>query len=212
MADEAEQGALPGKRLEEWRSKFWPPVGMRQVDQLPIYVGERDDVAAYAETLSEALLSAADHIYDKCRGKPPRWMKIPKVHMDVERMNITTAQAKASKKFTDLDDLTRRCGTFDGATLSLAREWLANHRRAYLVAHRPFNDLRAYLFWESRGEPERVRFYESGLVISPAEAFLIQDQRAVQRRKRRDTLRESFGISDANWTVFGRIAPDSPES
>ncbi len=198
----------PGERLAQWRDAHWPPAKLRQYGELPIYIGDPDTVTEFAETLADAMMVAADHIYDACRGRVPRWMQVPKIHFGVERLNVLKAPAKASKRFTTATELLAKCGEFPAADLARVEAWLRSHERAVVVAHKPFIDLRAYVFAKGREEPERVRFYESGLVIATAEGFTMQDHRTTQRRKRKDALTEPLAVNGRGWSVFGKIAPE----
>lgn len=193
---------LPGERLERWRDANWPPKALRQFGELPIYFGDHDSVTAFAETLGEALLGAADHIYDKCGGRAPRWMRVPKIVFGVERMNVAQSTAKASKRFSTLTALAAKCGQFPDAEVAKITQWLDSAEGAEVVAHKPFIDLRAYLFIKGKTEPERVRFYESGLVVAVEQGFAVQDHRQIVRRRRRDTLSDPLAKNDAGWAVF----------
>ena len=178
---------------------------MRQIAELPIYVGSSEQVERFVQPLAEALLVAADHIYDHCGGKTPRWMRVPKICADVVRLNIVTATAKASKRFEDMAQLTAVCGDVDEAEARALRDWLDTDDEAELVAHKPFIDLRAYVFSAKDEEPQRIRFYESGLVIAAAEDFIVQDQRNVVRKQRSDMLREPLARTAKGWDVFARL-------
>ena len=201
----------PGERLAQWRDAHWPPAHLRQYGELPVYIGDHETVTAFAETLADAMMVAADHIYDACRGRVPRWMQVPKIHFGVERLNVLKAPAKASKRFTSVTQLVAKCGDFPPADLARVEAWLRSHERAIAVAHKPFVDLRAYVFVSGKEEPERVRFHESGLVVAMADGFKVQDHRTTQRRKRRDALVEPLAANDRGWSVFGKIAPEKDD-
>lgn len=196
----------PGERLAQWRSAHWPPAGLQQYDQLPIYVGNHESVAAFAETLADAMMVAAEHIYDTCGGQTPRWMQLPKIRFGVERLNVLKASAKASKRFSTETQLVAKCGAFPAADLARVAAWLSSDERAVVVAHKPFVDLRAYVFTQGKDEPERVRFYESGLIVATTDGFTVQDHRDTLRRKRRDALTEPLAVNERGWSVFGKIA------
>jgi hypothetical protein len=198
--------ARPGDKLVGWRSRHWPPVGMRQIAGLPIYVGTVDQVERFVEPLTEALLVVADHIYDHCGGKAPRWMRVPKICSGVTRLNLVTAKAKSSRRFEDISELLQVCGEVSEDDARALREWLASDDDAELVAHKPFVDLRAYVFDADAEDPRRFRFYESGLVLAAADGFVIQDQRGIVRKQRSDVLREPLARTAKGWDVFARRA------
>jgi len=195
---------LPGQRLARWRAEHWPPKGLTQYGELPIYYGDHDAVAAFGETLAEAMLAAAPHIYDECRGATPRWMHVPKLFHDVERVNLAQAVAKASRRFGAVTALVAKCGAFGDAEVERLGVWLAGGESRELVAHRPFVDLRAYIFCRGQSRPARTRYYESGLVLAVREGFLIQDHRAAVRRQRADASASPLATNAAGWVVFGR--------
>ena len=196
--------ARPGDKLVGWRSRHWPPAGMRQIAGLPIYVGTAEQVERFVGPLAEALLVAADHIYDHCGGKTPRWMRVPKICSGVTRLNLVTAKAKSSRRFEDVSELVQTCGAVSEDDAHALREWLASDDDAELVAHKPFVDLRAYVFDGDGEDPRRIRFYESGLVLAAADGFVVQDQRGVVRKQRSDVLREPLAHTGKGWDVFAR--------
>lgn len=67
-----------------------------------------------------------------------------------------------------------------------------------LVAHREFIDLRAYVFCRNpKGEllePERIRFYRTGLVIQTLADFKVVDSRQTPRKKRNDAYKMRLPI------------------
>ncbi len=177
---------------------------MQQVAGLPIYVGTSEQVERFVQPLAEALLVAADHIYEHCGGKTPRWMRVPKICTDVTRLNLVTATAKSSRRFESLGELTATCGAVSEDEAHALQEWLRGDEDTELVAHKAFIDLRAYVFDANRQEPQRIRFYESGLVMTPASDFVIQDQRKVVRKQRKDMFREPLATTAKGWDVFAR--------
>jgi hypothetical protein len=192
----------PGERLDIWRANHWPPKGLNQYRDLPIYIGGHESVTQWTHTLAEALMVAADHIYEHCRGRTPRWMRIPKIHFGVQRLNVVVCQAKASKRLTSVEDLLRQCGSFAPQDTERMKAFLQESRAHVLVAHKPFTDIRAYVFSQQQEAPERVRFYESGLVIAANEHFVVQDHRTTLRRQRKDALAFPLASNSAGWTVF----------
>lgn len=194
----------PGDHIQRWRSANWPPKNMKQIAGLPIYVGVRDDVSEYALALGDVMMSVSGHIHDECRGKKPRWMAVPKVVMDVERLNLVKATAKASKRFVSVDELVKRCGKVSDVEAGQLQDWLRKHPSWDLVAHKECVDLRAYVFVAREDRPLRLRFYESGLVLCPraADQIQVQDHRGTIRAKRNDAYSSPMAHTANGWTVY----------
>ncbi|NHQ86826.1 hypothetical protein HA050_11920 [Iodobacter sp. HSC-16F04] len=193
----------PEGLFRKWRNAHWPPKGMRSYPDLPLYIGTHEQVAEFSQTMGEVLLGLSSHIEDTCRGKIPRWLDVPKVSFDVLRVNLTQTIAKASKQFADTDQLVRRCGRFDANTLQLINAKLLENPFLYIVAHRPFHDVRAYVF-SSNSEPDRLHFLQCGLVLACTQPddLLIQDQRNIYRKRRKDAYGDSLGTSDTGWSIY----------
>lgn len=193
-----------GRVLDGWRLKHWPPKSMRQCGDLPIYIGDHACVTAFAETLREAMASASDHVMDNCSGKVPRWLCVPKIVFNAERVNLVRATAKASESFDSIDSLPKRCGKFNARDVDALTQWLEAHPGEQLVAHKPFPDLRAYVFVTGEARAERVRYYRSGLVVSRSGGgdVVVQDHRRAIRTQRSDALKTSLAKSDSGWEVF----------
>lgn len=200
----AHSAGRPGDRILQWKLTHWPPKGMRQCGELPIYIGDHGSVTAFSLSLGEVMAAVSDHIFGAGRGKTPRWMAVPKVVFDVERMNLTKAAAKESRRFTELSDLETRCGNFSDEARRKLQGWFQSNPQGELVAHKPFVDMRAYVFTRSEARPKRLRFYESGLVLAPAEGreIVVQDHRETIRSKRSDALSEPLAVSSRGWDVF----------
>jgi hypothetical protein len=98
----------PEGLFRKWRNTHWPPKEMRSYLDLPLYIGTHEQVAKFSQTMGDVLLGLSSHIEDTCRGKIPRWLDVPKVSFDVLRVNLTKTIAKASKRFTDTDQLVKR--------------------------------------------------------------------------------------------------------
>lgn len=198
----------PGDKLLHWKFQNWPPAGMKQVNGLPIYIGEHHDVENFALSLGEVMSSVSDHVHDDCRGKTPRWMQVPKVIFGVERINLVQATAKASKRFTSLDELFKRCGGVTQQDAARLERWVSDHPLAELITHKEFTDLRAYVF-SAEHKPQRLRFYESGLVLAPraGNEVLVQDHRAVVRAKRSDGYAAPIARTSNGWAVFPALMP-----
>lgn len=195
--------STPGDRVLNWKLTNWPPKDMRKCGELPIYIGRHDAVTEFYLSLGQVMAAVSDHILDECRGKTPRWMAVPKVIFGVERINLAKAPAKASRRFTDTAELVKRCGMFESVDIRKLDMWLQANPAGELVAHKPFVDMRAYVF--ARGEsPKRVRFYESGLVVAAPEGqeIVMQDHRATIRSKRSDAFSEPMARNLRGWEVF----------
>lgn len=198
----------PGDRILNWKRTHWPPKNMRKCGELPIYIGSHEAVTDFYLALGQVVASVSDHIFDECRGKTPRWMAVPKVIFGVERINLAKAPAKASRRFSDTAELVKRCGMFEPVDVRKLDMWLQANPSGELVAHKPFVDMRAYVF--ARGEsPKRVRFYESGLVVAAPEGLeiVMQDHRTTIRSKRSDAFSEPIARNLRGWEVFP--APDA---
>jgi len=82
------------------------------------------------------------------------------------------------------------------------------------VAHKPFVDMRAYVFTRDETRPKRFRFHASGLVLAPAEAqeIVVQDHRETIRSKRSDAFSGPMAQSSRGWTFSRREGRDDYES
>ena len=82
---------------------------------------------------------------------------------------------------------------------------LDNDDDARLVAHREFIDLRAYVFCrDSKGEmlePERVRFYRTGLIVHALPDFKIVDSRQTPRKRRNDAYNNPLADNGV-WKIY----------
>lgn len=201
--------------MDDWRHAHWPPKGMKAISDDPglprekvkLFYGNRDQVAAFGETLADAMAGVADHIIDKARGRKPRWMAVPKIIFDVQRVNITHTVGKASRNFTSTSELMAKCGEFPSEVIAPMEEWLQSDPNAILVAHKPVVDQRAYVYCKGEEVPRRVWFLRSGLVLAASNGveMQIQDQRSIVRDKRSDALSGVIAKNKAGWTVFGVV-------
>lgn len=194
----------PGDKLLHWRHENWPPKGMRQFHGLPIYIGDPQSVERLALSLGEVMGDVSDHVEEKCRGKTPRWMQVPKIVFRVERLNIVLATAKASKRFSSLAELNKRCGDFLPGEGSKVERWVQENPLGQLVTHKEFDDLRAYVYVAGEGAPQRLRFYESGLIVAPCvgDDVLVQDHRGVVRSRRSDRYGAPLARTFKEWVVY----------
>jgi len=194
----------PEELLREWRASCWPPKGMRKLGELPIYIGDHEAVAALSASLGEVMALLSEHVFSTGRNKAPRWMAIPKIEFLVVRMNIVATAAKASRRFSSITKLEASCGALSVVGAARLREWFDEHRDDQVVAHKPFVDLRAYVFQARSEAPKRHRFYQSGLVVSapPGQELLVQDNRRVVRAKRSDRLVDPLVVSADGWEIY----------
>jgi hypothetical protein len=193
-----------GPRIAKWRLENWPPKGINPYDGLPLYIGDYDRVSAFAETLAPIMAEMSSHIVDKCRGRIPRWMLIPRVGFEVTRINLTMATAKESKSFDTTTALSNRCGLLKLEVIQHIESELIRNPNLEIKAHRSFNDIRAYVWNKKEEMPSRFRFLDSGLVLSYAEvnSLNIQDNRRQLRKKRKDALKNPLGTTDSGWEVY----------
>lgn len=200
--------------LATWREAHWPPAGMtRVVPNLPVYTGTHAQLSALSHALAGVMVKLEPHILDACDGRVPRWMAIPKLAFHVERLNLVQAAAKASRRFSDMVRLRASCGEFRQADLDLLTDWFASHPGQELVAHRPFQDLRAFV--HVPGTPgRRLRFYESGLAIAPPPGvtLVVQDHRGVIRGTRNDAFANPLARSTSGWLVYVPLRPVKPRT
>lgn len=193
-----------GQMLADWREAHWRLAGMKPIlPPLPIYEGTHAQLTALSHSLGEVMLKLESHILDVCDGRVPRWMAIPKLVFQVERLNLVQAPAKASKRFPDMVRLRATCGEFPAADQARLVEWFASHPGQELVAHWAFKDLRAFV--HVPGQPgRRLRFYQSGLAVAPPPGvdLVVQDHRSVIRGARNDAFSDPMAQSSRGWRVF----------
>ncbi len=201
--------------LAAWREAHWPPAGppgMKLIRPgLPIYEGTHAQLTSLSHSLSEVMLKLQSHIEDVCDGRVPRWMAIPKLVFQVERLNLVQAPAKASKRVSDMVRLRATCGEFPLADQARLAEWFAAHPGQELVAHWIFKDLRAFV--HVPGQPgRRLRFYESGLAVAPPPGvnLVVQDHRGVIRGARNDAFSDPLAQSSRGWRVFVPLRSKKP--
>lgn len=190
--------------MGRWKEDHWPPTFLRQFQSLPIYYGNYDEVFAYREKLFTATGLVSDHIADK-DGYIPRWLEMPKFEFGVQRLNLVSVMGKASLRFSAVDKLMEKCGLFDSAAqLAMARGLIDNPDH-FLVAHRPIQDMRAYMFTNRDHEPKRERFMRHGLVLAVEEGFTIQDHTRQFQNKRSDAYSDPIA-KNATWAVYVKPA------
>ncbi|WP_156924398.1 hypothetical protein [Derxia gummosa] len=183
--------APPQHYIEAWRAQWWnpePPGLSRALEGLPIFLGSDDAVRGWAEALCNLCGSIEAHINDNCRGRVPRWMKLPKVLFGVERVTVVRCEAKDSRSFTNVADFVASVRTtVEVADQERLSDWLRAHPEGKLVSHAPFVDLAAHVYSRHDDKPRRVRFYEGGLVLAAApglERVAVDDHRGIVRKLR----------------------------
>lgn len=135
----------------------------------------------------------------------PASLEIPQFVYHVQRLHLTRTKAKESKNFGSVGALINKCGQYSEEEITNMTEILTKFPTARLVAHREFIDLRAYVFCrDNKGEmlnPERIRFYRTGLVIHHLDNFKIVDSRKTPRKTRNDAYKNPIANNDV-WKIF----------
>lgn len=199
--------------IAQFRDDFFPPPFLRQVQDLPIYMGNAAEVRRYQQDWA-VFIERAKQFYPSA-GLPPDYLplpaslEIPQFVYHVQKLHLTKTRAKESKSFGAVGALIAKCGAFDAKDELALEQALAANRNAKLVAHREFIDLRAYVFCREikQGklgellEPERLRFYRTGLVIEALPEFKLVDSRATPRKKRNDAYQNPIADNGV-WKVF----------
>lgn len=195
----------PRDLVDAWRSAHWPPP-LRQLGvDLPVYAGSHALVSEWAQPLMEVMSAVSDHVGDlENGGRPPRWMRVPKLLFGVTRINLVQATAKASRRFECLEKLLHRCGSLPPESVAKVSAWLEENPGRGLVAHAAFEDLRAYVWQIGNPRASRVRFYLSGAVLAtaPGVDLVVQDHRRTVRNSRADAYRDPLASTSQGWTVF----------
>lgn len=195
--------------ITQFRHDFFPPPILRQVEDLPIFMGNRAEVQAY-EQQWQGFIERAKGFYPSANLPPdylplPASLEIPQFVYHVQKLHLTKTHAKESKSFGSVGALVDKCGDYPAEQLLAMAQALEKHPNGKLVAHREFIDLRAYVFCRDvKGEmlePERLRFYRTGLIIEALPEFKLVDSRHTPRKKRNDAYKNP--IADNNlWKVF----------
>lgn len=198
--------------IAQFRADFFPPPTLTQIQDLPIYAGNLASVQAYQHDW-QPLLARAKQFYPSA-GLPPDYLplpaslEIPQFIYHVAKLHLTKTRAKESKNFGAVGALVDKCGAFDEAQVERMTHALAKSADARLVAHREFIDLRAYVFCKNaKGEllePERVRFYRTGLIIHALPDMKLLDSRQTPRKKRNDAYQNPIADNGV-WRVFVKL-------
>lgn len=195
--------------IASFRDEQFPPDILRQVRDMPIYEGNIAEVQAYQQRWHN-LLERAMAFYPTANLPPdhlplPASLEIPQFIYHVQRLHLTKTRAKESKSFGSVGALTDKCGDYSADEIARMSAVFDNDDEARLVAHREFIDLRAYVFCrDSKGEmlePERVRFYRTGLIVHALPDFKIVDSRQTPRKRRNDAYNNPLADNGV-WKIY----------
>ncbi|WP_201554689.1 hypothetical protein [Psychrobacter immobilis] len=195
--------------IASFRDEQFPPDILRQVRDMPIYEGNIAEVQAYQQRWRN-LLERAMAFYPAANLPPdhlplPASLEIPQFIYHVQRLHLTKTRAKESKSFGSVGALTDKCGDYSADEIVRMSAVFDNDDEARLVAHREFIDLRAYVFCrDSKGEmlePERVRFYRTGLIVHALPDFKIVDSRQTPRKRRNDAYNNPLADNGV-WKIY----------
>jgi hypothetical protein len=195
--------------IASFRNEQFPPDILRQIRDMPIYEGNLAEVQAYQQRW-QTLLERAMAFYPAANLPPdhlplPASLEIPQFIYHVQRLHLTKTRAKESKSFGSVGALTDKCGDYSADEIARMSAVFDNDDEARLVAHREFIDLRAYVFCrDSKGEmlePERVRFYRTGLIVHALPDFKIVDSRQTPRKRRNDAYNNPLADNGV-WKIY----------
>ena len=195
--------------IASFRDEQFPPDILRQIRDMPIYEGNLAEVQAYQQRW-QALLERAMAFYPAANLPPdylplPASLEIPQFIYHVQRLHLTKTHAKESKSFGSVGALIDKCGDYSADEIARMSSVFDNDDEARLVAHREFIDLRAYVFCrDSKGEmlePERIRFYRTGLIVHALPNFKIIDSRQTPRKRRNDAYNNPLADNGV-WKIY----------
>lgn len=195
--------------IASFRDEQFPPDILHQIRDMPIYQGNHDEVRAYHQHW-QPLIDRAMGFYPAAYLPPdylplPASLEIPQFIYNVQKLHLTKTRAKESKSFGSVGALVDKCGEFTAAEEMAMETILQRDENARLVAHREFIDLRAYVFCrDEKGEmidPERIRFYRTGLIVHALPDFKIIDSRQKPRKRRNDAYRNPIADNGV-WRVY----------
>lgn len=195
--------------IASFRNEQFPPDILRQIYDMPIFEGNLAEVQAYRQRWNN-LIQRAMAFYPAAYMPPdhlplPASLEIPQFIYHVQRLHLTKTRAKESTSFGSVTALTDKCGDYSAQELERMAAVFDNDDEARLVAHREFIDLRAYVFCrDSKGEmlePERVRFYRTGLIVHALPDFKIVDSRQTPRKRRNDAYSNPLANNDV-WKIY----------
>lgn len=195
--------------IAAFRHDQFPPDILTQIDDMPIFKGNADEVRAYHDRW-QPLIDRAMSFYPSAYLPPdylplPASLEIPQFVYHVQKLHLTKTRAKESKSFGSVGALVDKCGEFSESELDRLKSVFDHDDDARLVAHREFIDLRAYVFCRnSKGEmldPERLRFYRTGLIVHALPDFKLVDSRQKPRKRRNDAYRNPLA-DNGTWKVY----------
>lgn len=195
--------------IASFRDEQFPPDILRQIRDMPIFEGNLNEVQAYQQRWQN-LLERAKEFYPAADMPPdhlplPASLEIPQFIFNVQRLHLTKTRAKESKSFGSVSALTAKCGDYSPQEIERMTAVFEADDEARLVAHREFIDLRAYVFCrDNKGEmlePERVRFYRTGLIVHALPDFKIVDSRQTPRKRRNDAYNNPIANNDV-WKIY----------
>lgn len=198
--------------IADFRNKFFPPPILQQLADMPIYIGNLAEVQHYHEQW-QTLIERAKGFYPSANLPPdflplPASLEIPQFVYHVQKLHLTRTKAKESKNFGSVGALVARCGEYTEAEIQKMQTVLDKNPDTTLVAHREFIDLRAYVFCrDNKGEmlePERLRFYRTGLIVHTLNNFKFLDSRQTPRKKRNDAYQNPLAFN-GTWKVFAKF-------
>lgn len=195
--------------IARFRDEQFPPDILRQIRDMPIYEGNPAEVQAYQQRW-QVLIERAMAFYPAAYLPPdhlplPASLEIPQFIYHVQRLHLTKTHAKESKSFGSVGALTDKCGDYSAKEIERMAAVFDNDDEARLVAHREFIDLRAYVFCrDHKGEmlePERIRFYRTGLIVHALPDFKIVDSRQTPRKRRNDAYSNPLADNGV-WKIY----------
>lgn len=195
--------------IAEFRHQYFPPDALTQVRDMPIYRGNLKQTHAYHEQW-QGLIDRALAFYPSAYLPPdylplPASLEIPQFIYHVRKLHLTKTHAKESKSFGSVGALLDKCGSYSDAEQTAMQQVFEQDETARLVAHRSFIDLRAYVFCNDKHgrhlDPQRIRFYRTGLIIHTLADFHIVDNRQKPRKRRNDAYSNPIADNDV-WKVY----------
>lgn len=198
------------------RNNIFPPQNLLTVDGLPIYYGEKKFVDEYLAQWMDFYQKALE--LSNPFGDPIDLSEINEIHLpvhfnlpvfarNVTRMILNKTLAKESITFRSSADLFEKCGYFNREYTDLIYEYFDRDEDNVLVGHRPYNDIRAYLFYAGDEERHRTRFYNSGLVLGYPEGWNsieILDNRNNTRKQRSDAYTNPLAKNNT-WFIYKKL-------
>ena len=195
--------------IASFRDEQFPPDILRQIRDMPIFESNLAEVHAYRQRWDN-LIERAMAFYPAAYLPPehlplPASLEIPQFIYHVQRLHLTKTRAKESKSFGSVGALTDKCGDYTPEQIARMSAVFDNDEEARLVAHREFIDLRAYVFCrDTKGEmlePERIRFYRTGLIVHALPDFKIVDSRQTPRKRRNDAYSNPLA-DNGIWKIY----------